>query len=53
MQGLTLVGGVGAGCKGVAFDTAVSYAVGEDGSCNSWGMGNEEDVWSSNKMKSK
>ena len=57
----TLVGGVEAGCKGVACGTAVSYALGEDGSCFSWGMGTngqlgtgeEEDVWSPNKMKSK
>jgi len=57
----TLVEGVGAGCRGVACGTAVSYVLGEDGSCFSWGMGTngqlgtgeDEDVWSPNKMKSK
>ena len=55
----TTVKGVGAGCKGVACGTAVSYALGSDGSCYSWGMGTngqlgtgeEEDVWEPSLMK--
>ena len=56
----TVVEGVGsAGCKVVACGTAVSYAVGEDGGCYSWGMGTncqlgtgeEEDVWAPGLMK--
>ena len=57
----TPVGEVGAGCRGVACGTAVSYALGEDGGCYSWGMGtngqlgtgDEEDVWIPGMMKSK
>jgi len=57
----TAVQGVGAGCKVVACGTAVSYALGSDGSCYSWGMGTngqlgtgqEDDVWEPSLMKSK
>jgi hypothetical protein len=50
----TAVQEVGAGSRGVTCGKAVSYALGEDGSCYSWGMGtngqlgtgDEEDGWS-------
>ena len=57
----TAVQEVGAGSRGVTCGTAVSYTLGEDGGCYSWGMGtngqlgtgDEEDVWSPGMMKSK
>jgi len=57
----TAVEGVGSSCKGVACGTAVSYALGKDGGCFSWGMGTngqlgtgeEDDVWAPAVMKSK
>jgi len=57
----TAVSKVGSDCTGIACGTAVSYAIGKDGGCFSWGMGTngqlgtgeEDDVWDPSVMKSK